>query len=268
MLISLLISTALAAPIDLTLPLGPQPSTDEYVFDESVSFAPNFAINQNAVELKDLFGPNGSQLCFPSSLAEALIWEQEFSGGVRAPLPGLSGAGIDPFALVRSLNASCKTDPVDGTKPASGLACALIYTDATLIDPFTSGPGIESRDLTIDDLRAALRAHHPVILETGFFEFDETAHSFVRHNGHYVSVYGYNWNRGSDEIQLKVINPLIDYGVIRQTEWTTVTMTRVAVKPGITYPAHRNYTLSGAQFGSLKNRALVGAMLVIGQKSN
>lgn len=40
------------APIDLTVPSPQEPQTDAGVFDESVIFAPNFALNETAVHLQ------------------------------------------------------------------------------------------------------------------------------------------------------------------------------------------------------------------------
>lgn len=266
-------------PIDLTVPMSPQPTGDAYVFDESVSFAPNFAIDQKAPALSDLFGTDGSMLCFPTSLAEALIYLEAYhQPKVALPLPGLSAdkSSIDPNALVRALATACHTDLQTGTAPVDGLQCLLDLQKqagvsagaTTLIDPFKAVPNLplQTRDVTVSDLRAALTAGHPVILEVGWFKLDPATQTLVRHGGHYVGVYGYNYNKswGEEQIQLKVINPLSDYGTKREAFWNTITMARISRHAGITYPAHRTYTVSGSQFGGLNSRALVGEILVVG----
>jgi hypothetical protein len=264
--------------IDLTVPAGEQPVADITVFDESVSFVPNFAIDQKDPALSDLFGKNGSALCFPTSLAEALIQLQAYGHpAVALPIAGLSAdqKSIEPNALVRNLAQACHTNTDTGTMPADGLRCLLaLQTQAglgaghtTLIDPFDSDATlpIQTRDVKIADLRAALAAGHPVILEVGWFDFDQTTRTFKRDGGHYVSVYGYNYDSswGEDQIQLKIINPLTSYNKNRVSRWDTITLNRVRPKAGITYPAHRPFTVSGSRFGFLNARGLVGEAFIV-----
>ena len=271
-------STNANSPIDLKAPAGELPSADITVFDESVSFVPNFAIDQKDPALSDLFGTNGSELCFPTSLATALIYLQAYGHPtVSLPLAGLSadGTSIDPNILVRNLAQACQTNTQTGTNPLNGLRCLLALQTqggigaghTSMIDPFDTDPTLplQSRDVKIADLRSALSARHPVLLEVGWFDYDPSTQVFKRHGGHFATVFGYNYDNswGEDQIQLKIINPLTSYGPSRVSHWDTITLNRVSPKAGISYPAHRSFTASGSRFGFLKTRALVGEMIVV-----
>jgi hypothetical protein len=268
-------------PIDLTIPASPQARTDAEVFDESVLFAPDFAINQNDPALFDLFDPKGdSNLCFPASLAEDLVYligyhQPKFS---KLLLAGLSanGQSIEPNALIRQLTSLCKTDASLGTFSQDALRCALSVLSQSgygsgstqLISPFdqNSALPIISREVTIKDIRDALKAGTPVLLELSWFGYDSNTHQWSSDEGHYIGVYGYDYDEswGENEIQLKVINPEMNYGSSRTSAfWDTVTVERVSLQAGITYPANRPFILSGYGFGGASTRGFLGMMLTV-----
>jgi hypothetical protein len=267
--------------IDLTLPSSPQSQTDMGVFDESVLFTPNFAINQNDPALADLFDKNGgSNLCFPTALAESLTALLAYgkSSLSRLKLAGLSadGSHLEANALVRDLATACHTDLHTGTNEKDALQCTLDVFNKSgygaggtkMITPFEINPSapMVNREVTLADLRAALKKKLPVLLEVAWFSFDPVAKVWTRNSGHYFSVFGFNYNRawGEDHIQLKVVNPETNYGTSRvYSLWDTITLERISPQPGLQYPAHRNFTAWGAGFGGIKNRGFVGLMIAL-----
>lgn len=276
---------AVASPangvIDLTLPASPQSQTDVAVFDESVLFTPNFGINQNDPALADLFDKNdGSNLCFPTALAESLAAMLAYGQSwlSRLKLAALSNDGhrLDANALVRELAADCHTDLHSGTNEKDALQCVLdLWTKSgygiggtQLITPFETNPAapIVAREVALADLRGALKKKRPAILEVAWFSFDPVTKQWTRTGGHYFSVFGYNWNRtwGEDHIQLKIINPETNYGSSRAfSQWDTITLERIAQQPGVHYPAHRSFTAWGAGFGGVSKRGFVGMLLIL-----
>jgi hypothetical protein len=267
--------------IDLTAPASQEPQTDAEIFDESVIFSPNFAINQNDPALSSLFGTGGvSNLCFPTSLAEVLVdlygyHEPKFD---RLALNGLSTnhESIDPNALVSQLAAACKTDPNNGTQLTDGLNCIdSLFSQAgyglgntELISAFATSNvlPIETRVPTIEDFRTALKAGNPLILEVAWFAYDPTNKSWNRQGGHYVSIYGYDYDLswGESMIQLKAINPETAYLTNRSASlWDSITLQRYSPQPGITYPENRPFIVSGSGFGGLTKRGYIGGVFVI-----
>lgn len=275
-------SSAQNSMIDLTIPPSLEPQTDSRVFDESVIFSPNFGINQNDNELRDLFSQSGvSNLCFPTALAEALTYMFAYH---QPPLSALNLAGLsanrqtlDPNTLIRQLASLCRTVSNSGTDSLDAIKCVASMLSqsgydpnlAQMISPFNQpDPSlpIVSREVTISDIRTALRSGSPVILEVGWFKFDPETKTWIRDNGHYVGIYGYDYDLswGENQIQLKVINPESIYPSTRQASlWDTITLERVSPQPGITYPEHRPFFVSGMGFGGLTKRGFVGLILTL-----
>lgn len=140
--------------------------------------------------------------------------------------------------------------------------------ETRLISPFSQAtPTIESRAATVTDLRQALQKKYPVIMSVGWFEFNAPTSSWIQHSGHYIGVYGYDYNItwNEDQIQLKVLNPERQYDTTRKLPvFDTITMQKFSAQPGVTYPKHRKYIFSGSGFGGVTRRAFVGAVLVLG----
>ena len=267
--------------IDLTIAAPIEPKTDAEVFDESVIFSPNFAVNQNDPALSDLFTSAGvSNLCFPTSLAEVLIYLYGYHSPAYSNLrlAGLSQNrnGIDPNALVRQLAGACRTDRTNGTDSLDAIRCAVQVLSESgygigntqLISPFNVDATlpIVHRDVTIQDIRNSLKAGIPLLLEAGWFVFEPNSRTWQRNNGHYVSVFGYDYDAswGENQIQLKVINPETNYVSTRKGAlWDTVTLIRVSPQPGVTYPADRPFILTGSGFGGITERAFVGMILTV-----
>ena len=267
--------------LDLTVPSALEPQTDAEIFDESVVFAPNFAVNQNDPALSDLFTKNGvSNLCFPTALTEDLIYLYAYHQPAfnELRLAGLSsnGRSIDPNALIRQLASSCKTDPVNGTVAQDAINCvAELLTQSgynlgatQLISPFDTNSAlpIATRDVTIADIRGTLKTGIPILLEFAWYKYDPASHTWARDSGHYISAFGYDYDEswGENQIQLKVINPETNYGPSRQnSNWDTITLTRVSPQSGITYPPDRPFIVSGSGFGGLTERGFLGMMIVV-----
>lgn len=274
------VSAAVANPlIDLTVPAAQEPQTDSKVFDESVIFSPNFAINQNDPSLSDLFSSKGvSNLCFPTALAEDLVYLAAYHSPKFSALQlhGLSGNLINPNSVVRQLTTLCRTDFNKGTDSLDAINCSLEIlkqsgydTGATqLISPFNQSATlpITSREVTIKDIREALKTGNPIILEIAWFKFDSTTNQWVHDNGHYFTVFGYDYNTswGEDQIQVKVVNPEMNYNTARKYAlFDTVTIQRYSPQPGITYPAHRPFILSGNGFSGATDRGFLGMLLTV-----
>jgi hypothetical protein len=137
-----------------------------------------------------------------------------------------------------------------------------------MISPFNSDPTlpIVTRDVMIQDIRDALKAGNPVLLEAGWYAYDASTRSWVRHSGHYVTAFGYDYDFswGENQIQVKVVNPETNYQPNRQGAiWDTVTIERISPQPGITYPADRPFILSGSGFGGATQRGFLGLMIAL-----
>ena len=168
--------------LHLSIDSPQQPETDAKIFDETVNFAPNFAINQSDAALSDLFDKAGnSNLCFPTVLAENLIYLFAYHQPKFAALKlsGLinNGQSVDLNAAVRQLSSLCHTDASNGTPFLAGLNCSLAAVSQSsygpertqLISPFHHDPTLPTatREVTIDDIRTALKNDTPVILKIG-----------------------------------------------------------------------------------------------------
>jgi hypothetical protein len=270
--------------IDLTLPAMPPPQTDPYIFDESVIFSPNFAINQNDPALSDLFNKEGkSNLCFPTAFAEALVYLYGYHSAKfeNLKIAGLidDGKSIEPNSLIRDLAKKCKTDPEKGTQGLDAIDCvSSLFTqsgyklgDTQLISPFSTYPLVLKREPTIEDIRNYIKKGNPLILEIAWYSYDTTKKNWIRHNGHYINVFGYDYNRswGENQIELKVVNPELNYSNKRDSAiWDTITLEKYSSQPGITYPSDRSFILSGHGFGGTKKRAFSGMLLILDPRKN
>jgi hypothetical protein len=268
------------ASLDFRLPLSPQPATDAGLFDESVLFLPNFSFNQRDPALADLFANGASNLCFPTALAEnmAYLFGYHNPRYANLALAGLSADGftLDPNALIRDLSSACHTNPDSGTDGLDAVHCArdllgksgYSVSSTLLISPFhlNAGPEVVNREVTLQDIRAALKAGSPVILEVAWFAYDAVAKKWTRDGGHYFGVYGYDYDLawGENEIQLKVVNPDLVYdGARRFALFDTITLERYSAQPGVAYPPNRPFILSGNGFGGVSKRAFLGMMLAV-----
>ena len=284
-------ATVPVAPLNSAIQLpyasAVEPLSDSLVYDESALFAPSFGVNQNDPSLADLFGKNGqSSLCVPTSIAEALIY---LYGKANSPfnhllLNGLSSdhSSIDPNALVRQMALACKTDLNNGTSALNDFHCiSSMITNSgygmgntQFIDPFDTDSSLplQTRIVTISDIREALKAGDPVLLEVSWYQFNAVTGRWTRTGGHHIGVYGYDYNNswGEDQIQVKVINPEHTYALSTHTEadgtvhpWAvfdTVTISKYSPQPGVTYPANSPYILSGSGFGGSLSRGFLGSM--------
>lgn len=242
-------------------------------FDESVFFPMNFSLSQNDSRLVDLFSAkHQSELCFPTALTNALVYLYHYHTPPlnRLKFAGLSGDGLtlNGPLLVRNLVSSCHTDINDGTSPIQGLGCALqIFADSgydsgdsslvtwrVLSNP-QSLP-VEFRGWNIGDLRKFVARGDAVLLELGWYDLDSKKNKWVRHNGHSIGVYGYNYDVGwgDDQIELKVLNPESAYDNSGdQIVGDDIVMQKIALRTGEIYPTQNPmYTLIGRGFNGTK----------------
>jgi hypothetical protein len=277
-------ATGTNLPIDLTVSSPQDTQLDAESFDESVSFAPNFALNQNDPALSDLFNKEGySNLCFPTALAEDLIYLQAYHPHKFASLKlaGLSSdsSSIDPNALIRQLVGLCHTDSEKGTLTLDKLSCALSMLsnsgyragNTLLVSPFhrSNNLPIASREVTIKDMRIILKSGLPFVMEAGWFRFDAEKKQWVKNGAHSFSVFGYNYNQkwGDDQIELKVINPEGNYGPSRQiAKSDTILVKRISPEPGVTYPEGSPFVLSGIGFGNSQKLGFIETILLVAPK--
>jgi hypothetical protein len=253
--------------IDLTRPLPPLAEEAQGLFDESLTNAPNFSVFQYDPRLSDLFATTGrSELCFPSALAQSLIYfkayhEPRFE---RLEIPGLSADSkkVDAAKAVRAFAKTCKTHPSEGTGLVDAMSCAnsilkSAYPASHLEGIVADIPGTREplpftkKTLSLQEIRSALKAGEAVILNIGWYRYSNFKRGFVRASGHFVTVVGYDANEswGDDQIILKVINPAFAYDPSGKTRiFDTVILTKVKQKPGVKYPLNLGYTLIGNGF--------------------
>jgi hypothetical protein len=90
--------------------------------------------------------------------------------------------------------------------------------------------------------------------------------TWTRDSGHYIGVYGYDYNNswGESQIQLKIINPEMQYDNTRKyAQFDTITVMKYSPQPGITYPVNRSFIATGSGFGGATDRGFVGSMLTV-----
>ena len=267
-------------PIDVTLAPPIEPATDAPLFDESVIFAPNFAVSQKDPALSDLFTPKGdSNLCFPTAFAQNLIYLASYHQPAfpNIPLMGWSADGktIDSNQVVRQMASFCHTSQT-GTQDTDAVACVFNYAQQStygmgsteVITPFLpSQPNaqVTQRQVTIQDIRNALKSGDPILLDFPYFTFNAQTKQWTRASGHYVTVFGYDWNRswGENQILVKVVNPASPSYITDRSAaiYDTLIIQRYSPQPGVTYPPNRPFIVSGAGFGGSERRGFLGMLI-------
>ena len=264
--------------LDLTIPAPVQPITDPALFDETVLMAPNFAISQEDPALSELFSPTGaSNLCVPTAIAQDLIFLSTYAKPSMNQLI-LSGMApdrksIDPNALIRQLASLCKTDAINGTTGYSAIDCVstiLKQSGYGLGNTTEIFPGfvpdstrpVQARMVTLKDIRDTLKSGVPALLDVGWYKYDSTTQSWTYTGGHLIGVYGYDYSNawGENMIQIKMINPDLDYGTGRGIHYDTVTIERYSPQPGVKYPANRPFIFSGTSFGGTVTRGFLNGL--------
>jgi hypothetical protein len=266
-------------PIDVTVALSAQPTTDAPLFDESVIFAPNFAVSQKDPSLSDLFTEAGaSNLCFPTAFTEDLIYLANYHqpSFPNLPLMGWSadGKSIDSNQVIRQMAAYCHTS-ITGTLETDAVACAFNYAHQStygmgatqIITPFTQpkqNMPVTQRQVTIQDIRNSLRNGDPILLDVAWFTYNAQTKQWTRSSGHFITVFGYDWNRswGENQILVKVVNPASTYNPDRKSAiFDTVIIQRYSPQPGVVYPQNRPFILSGSGFGGSTERGFLGMLI-------
>lgn len=263
--------------IDLTKPLPASAAAWSVLYDEAVENPVNFAYDQKDSRLADLFSPAGkSELCFPTALAQGLTYLRATGQFPNLAIPTVDATDtlIDPSQVIRELARLCKTDATNGTSAADAFKCtasiigAMGYaTDQVIMISANALPNsqelpIQVRPLIVDDIKNYVRAGYAVLLDLGWYKYNEQTRTFMRSNGHFVSVIGFRSNTswGADEVELKIVNPDLHYDTTGTlTLGDTVLMSKIDHKPGIVYPVTTDFTLTGQGFGSLN---LVDRILV------
>jgi hypothetical protein len=258
------------------IPVHWAPTVSTYLFDESLNFAPGFSVNQFDPKLGDLFDPatHESMLCWPTSMANAMayykLWNAPPSSNlplVADPLTGDYTQQVQEFARL------CHTDPAQGTNIYDALNCVRFYLGsggiaapwAYLIGLYAkdSPPGEPltnyQKELSLQDIRSALKAGQGVLLEVMWYRYDPAQKLWWTKTGHYVWVVGYDYDAswGDDHMILKIVNPEIDY-MSRpdpSNRWDTISILKIPQKSGETYPPETGYLLDGWAFKSVQNSA-------------
>jgi len=216
----------------------------EKEFDRSLNLAPPYGIDQNDPGTWDLWGDYDSDLCFPASLANALIYESTYA---PKPAPELALVGMDPAhsrvnvtTLLRYLTINCNTKAGWGTDIWDAGKCILDYYAATgfhkpkVVGYMATAPGDTYYEVpdkayyekggkwvnqapTPSVIRKALDAGMTLLLSTDWFwpptDDKKPDRRWARGIGHYFNVYGYDYDKNwkNEKIILKVSNPDGDY---------------------------------------------------------
>lgn len=261
-------------PSGIPVRWNPTPST--YLFDESLNFAPGFSVNQFDPRLSDLFDPvtHESMLCWPTSMANAMAYYKLWNTPPSSQLPLVSDPLTQDYTQqVREFAKLCHTDAAQGTNIYDALSCVRSFLQsggianpwAYLIGEYAQDapPGEPlsnyQKQLSMQDIRAALKAGQGVILEIKWYRYDPTKKTWSTNAGHYVWVVGYDYDSswGDDHMILKIVNPEIDY--MSKTDpsnrWDTISILKIPQKPGEIYPPETGYLLDGLAFKSVQNSA-------------
>jgi hypothetical protein len=236
-------------------------------FDESINFQPGLNLYNEAAQLTDLFGAQGSELCAPIAITHGFTYLKYIAGfGQLATVPDIDHDGTaDSYRdKIRYFFGTCQTDRNDGTHYQQAIDCMKQYVVASGYNPYvymvgahanTSPPGVPLQTMqhvaNVTDVRTYVGNRLMVLMGVGWYSFDAATQSWTRQGGHFFNVYGYDYTNalGEAQINLKVVNSWIDYSNRPAAQmFDTVTMTRIQPQAGVTYPAEVAYVLDGPGF--------------------
>ncbi|MBC7420252.1 MAG: hypothetical protein H7328_05940 [Bdellovibrio sp.] len=265
-----LLTTASAFAEIAPLEIGP--------FDEAINFQPGLNLYPVA-QLKDLFGTNGSELCAPIAMTHGFTYLRYAAGFKQlAPVLDLDNDGVsDSYQdKIRYFFQTCQTDKQGGTRYSMALACMKAYIQTSGYKPYSymvgphsveAQPGLPLQTtqhvLNITDFRTYVGNKLMVVMGLGWYEFNSVSNTYSRVGGHFVNIYGYDYNHawGEQQMILKVVNSWIDYsGRAPASMFDNVAMTHVP-SDGTTYPSEVAFELKGVGF-QFSQRAFVEDLFV------
>jgi hypothetical protein len=251
-------------------------TTSNDLFQEAFNYPLKFTVFQKDQKLNDLFTSQGtSNLCGPTTLANLISFQKYSAPNALPNLITVSDPATQDYTQqVREFAKRCGTDRDHGTPVVNMHRClAQYYNDSgysqnhvVVIGPdvaVTEDP-TAVRNVSYDDIRNNLEAGHPVILEIGWYQFESPTKKWVRKNGHYVLVTGYDFDPSFNNqlMLLKIVNPEQDYSqrAVDQ-KWDSVAMIRIPKKSDVIYPGS-DFVLDGSNFRGALKRAFVKYIIV------
>jgi hypothetical protein len=247
--------------------------TGPELYDESINFAPPFSVWQIDPKLGDLFGSHGqSELCWPTSFAHRMAYDKIWRQPPFTRIMLVADPRTDDYTQqVRHFADECRTDPDGGTPLVKAIPCLhrvfneMGFANHDVLVIGRGGTGPNHRALTIDDIRTYAKQDVGVILTLGIYTYDSVAKKWVYAGGHYINLYGYDYNVnwGQENIILKVANPAVDYsGRDLMHRWDSISMIRIKQRSGVAYPPNVNYVLDGLHLPSLEKRSMLESIVV------
>jgi hypothetical protein len=243
-------------------------------FAESVNHAPPFQVYQKGPELQDLFPARGSSnLCWPSSLAHRMFYDQTY---FNPPLKNLSlsttSGHLDVKSAVKKFVDLCHTGVESGTPQSGKVSCISQFFKQSgyNVEAFSIGPSAryamavsgqvggatsEYRPVQVSDLRKYISQDYGVILHVGWLKFNKKKRAWVQSKSHSLNAYGYDYDPswGEGRIVLKVANPDVDYSGRSPSQYfDSVVVSELRRKPGIRYPAMADLVVRGPGFDNRK----------------
>jgi hypothetical protein len=218
------------------------PARKDARFSDSHLYTPDFHLFQDSSRLADLRNRDEvSMICGPTALAHAMRWQRlHRPEGVFPTLSMESdldrNGRRNSFDLIRHFVEACGTTMTNGTRTGDLGRCAqAYYRHSRFREPITfmvapnastvfpeatlprtmraAGAGALDHTPTFGDIRKYLEAGYSVVMSFGWYHRSESGpRRLVREGGHFVNVYGYNFDRSRpDRMQLKIVNPAVDY---------------------------------------------------------
>lgn len=194
--------------------------------EESVNFAPPIVLSGIEAQLRDLVGSAGSQLCAPIALAHGFQILKNLRARLNpgpAAIPDLDGDGFPDTAKdrIRHFFTDCETDKRSGTRYHAVVACMQRYLNhsatARMVGPHAADAARDARGLRsplrLSDIREPLRKKALVLMGIGWYRRNPATGVYEREGGHFVNLYGYDYDRnsGDEMMTLIVVNSWVDY---------------------------------------------------------
>jgi hypothetical protein len=229
---------------------------------ESILHDPKIQTNQDDPENEATLARGQSNvLCFQSVLAGRIVYDRSTRKDAFDRLvlpPGVAENQIDSNAFVKYFSSSCKSDAT-GVALQNGIKCIRKYfVDSGygssewsyIISPnaVEAPPGSSldefRHDPTPTDFRTYVKLNYGMILAVGMYTYDFKLNTWSRVGGHYVGVYGYDYDeaKGDNAITLHVSDPTRNYFLSGSSKMTNAIQ---LIKAPVSPDSRLHYAVSG-----------------------